>query len=89
MVGKGLAPPERVIECSSLVATRALLARTDHAAILSRRQAGPEVETGALRIMGPPLTGSLRAIGVTVRAGFKPTRLQAECLAHLLGESAP
>src|SRR5690606_16152732 len=40
MINKGLQPPSRVIECSSLVAIRALLLRTDHAALLSARQVG-------------------------------------------------
>jgi DNA-binding transcriptional LysR family regulator len=84
MVDKGLQAPKRVVECSSLVATRALLARSDHAAVLSRRQVEPEVASGALKVMGPPLSGSLRAIGITIRGDFKPTRLQAECLELLL-----
>ncbi|MFT4089303.1 MAG: LysR family transcriptional regulator [Asticcacaulis sp.] len=80
---KGLQPPMRVIECSSLVAIRALLLRTDHAALLSARQVRHELDTGLLKIMGPPLTGSLRAIGLTTRKGFRPTTLQTAVLSHI------
>lgn len=81
---KGLRPAQRVVECSSVVATRALLARSDCAAILSRRQVEPEVASGALKIMGPPLSGSMRSIGVTLRADFRPTGLQTEFIDLLL-----
>lgn len=92
MAFKGLASPSNVIECSSLVATRALLLKSDHAALLSARQIGIEVEAGLLKIMGPPLTGTSRSIGITTRAGYRPTLLQQSLLDRLMAyplEAAP
>jgi DNA-binding transcriptional LysR family regulator len=76
MAAKGVAPPSSVVECSSFVTIRALLLESDHAAILSRQQVESDVSQGMLKIMGPPLTGSDRPIGLTTRKGFVPTRLQ-------------
>lgn len=83
MANKGLIPPRRVVECASLVTTRALLLRTDMAALLSARQVDYEIRQGLLKIMGPPLTGSTRSIGITTRAGFRPTRLIRALMDHL------
>lgn len=76
MAAKGLPSPRRVVECSSLVAAREMLSRSDHAAILSAQQIAADVASGLLKVMGPPLTGSLRDIGIATRAGFRPTLLQ-------------
>ncbi|MBV1706446.1 MAG: LysR family transcriptional regulator [Hyphomicrobiales bacterium] len=84
---KGVPWPDRAIECSSLVATRALLLQSDHAALLSVRQIGIELETGLLTVLGPPLTGTTRAIGITTREGYRPTALQQKLL-DLLKASA-
>ncbi|EGF91058.1 bacterial regulatory helix-turn-helix protein, lysR family protein [Asticcacaulis biprosthecium C19] len=83
MANKGLTPPRRVVECASLVAARALLLRTDMAALLSARQVEYEIRQGLLKIMGPPLTGSTRSIGITTRTGFSPTRLHVAMLRQL------
>jgi len=83
MAAKGLPAPRRVVECSSVVATRALLLSSDHAAVLSRRQVETEIALGLLKVMGPPLTGSWRTIGVATRRGFRPTRLTATLLDRL------
>ena len=80
---KGLDSPARVVECSSLVTTRALVLQSDHAALLSRQQVEAELTQGRLKIMGPPLSGSLRAIGIATRASFRPTHLQDRFLRHL------
>ncbi|MFT4077622.1 MAG: LysR family transcriptional regulator [Asticcacaulis sp.] len=80
---KGQASPRRVVESASLVATQELLLRTDHAAVLSAQQVGGSVSAGLLKVMGPPLTGSSRRIGISVRQGFIPTQLQAIFLEHL------
>ena len=80
MAAKGLAPPPRAVDCNSQVAVCALLLETDHAAILSARQVEYELAQGRLKIMGPPLTGSAQPVGITTRAGFRPTRLCAEFL---------
>ncbi len=75
MAAKGLSAPSRVVECNSLVAIRGLLLETDYAAVLSARQVEYELELQQLKILGPPLTGSAQLIGITTRAGFRPTRL--------------
>ena len=76
MASKEQPSPRRVVECASLVATRELLMRTDHAAVLSAQQVETEVASGTLKIMGPPLTGSTRAIGIATRRRFVPTHMQ-------------
>jgi len=83
MAAKGLPSPHRVIESSSLVATREILLRSDYAAILSAQQVEAEVSSGLLKVMGPPLTGSNRDIGITTRSGFLPTRLHETFLGKL------
>ncbi len=72
---QGLAEPGKVVECGSLVATRALLRGSDLAAPLSRRQIRLELERGLLALAAMDLPGTVRPIGVTVRRGFRPTRL--------------
>ncbi len=84
MATKDLPSPRRVVECSSLVTTRELLLRSDHAAILSARQVEAEVRSGLLKVMGPPLTGSERSIGIAHRVDFRPTRLHAAFIEHLM-----
>lgn len=79
-----VALPNKVIECSSLVATRALLLKSEYAALLSARQIKLEIETGLLKIMGPPLTGTQRSIGITTRKNFSPTKLQNTILQEII-----
>tara|TARA_R110002049_G_scaffold54869_21_gene152406 strand:+ start:920 stop:2119 length:1200 start_codon:yes stop_codon:yes gene_type:complete len=69
--------PTSVIECSSLVATRGLLLRSDRAAVLSTRQVALELETGMLATLAGPLPGTERQIGIATRTGWQATRLQA------------
>ena len=76
MAAKGLTSPASVVECSSFVTTRSLVMQSDYAALLSRQQVEAEVALDQLKIMGPPLTASSRAIGITTRKGFRPTGLQ-------------
>lgn len=83
MTAKGLPPPDRVVECSSLVTARALILRSDYAALLSRQQVEADLALNRLKVMGPPLTGSARAIGITTRKPFHPTRLQSAFLERL------
>lgn len=80
---RGLSPPEHVIECSSLIATRALLLESDRAALLSMRQVVTDVENGILTLSPVVLSGTNRDIGYTLRKGWKPTKLQARFLTLL------
>lgn len=77
---EGLPVPEHVIECSSLVATRGLLLESDRAALLPARQVELELGAGLLAVMPRPLAGSTRAIGLTLRRGWKPTSVQTRFL---------
>ena len=70
----------RLVECSSLVAIRAMLLNSDRATILSSHQAGYEIDKGDLCIVKFKLNGSTRPIGVTTRHNWRPTGLQAEFL---------
>lgn len=79
----GLSVPTRLIECGSLIATRALVLGSDRAVLLSESQVGHEVATGHLIALPLPLAGSERPIGITARLGWKPTLLQAAFLERL------
>jgi DNA-binding transcriptional LysR family regulator len=79
-IHEGLAPPEHVIECSSLVATRGLLLESDRAALLPARQVELELAAGQLAVMPRPLAGSSRAIGLALRRGWRPTSVQTRFL---------
>ena len=80
-------PPQRVLECSSLVATRGLLRETDRAALLSDRQAAVDVEAELLAVCNVHLDGTSRAIGITTRDGWKPTVMQQRFLELLQEET--
>jgi DNA-binding transcriptional LysR family regulator len=83
MQNKNIPLPVNFIECSSLVATRSLLLNSDMAALLSARQIKLETEQGLLKIMGPPLSNTMRKIGITYRKDFSPTKLQKAFLNEL------
>jgi DNA-binding transcriptional LysR family regulator len=74
----GITAAANVIECSSLVATRGLLRHSDRAALLSPLQVREDVASGQLALLVDSLPDSGRAIGVTVRDNWRPTRVQAE-----------
>jgi DNA-binding transcriptional LysR family regulator len=76
--GHGIAPPTRLIECSSLVTTRGLLLQSDRAALLSVRQARLDVDSGQLATLSDPLPGTERTIGLTYRRDWQPTTVQRE-----------
>jgi len=74
----GMPAPTSVVECSSLVATRGLLRRSDRAALLSPLQVRDDMDSGQLALLADSMPDSSRAIGVTVRDNWEPTRVQAE-----------
>jgi len=80
---RGLHTPEDVIECSSLVAIRGLLLNSDRVSLLSARQVVTEVQAGLLEVSEQPLLNTGRAIGYTLRKGWKPTHIQAKCISLL------
>lgn len=74
----GVVTPTRIIECSSLVATRGLLLQSDRAALLSPLQVREDVRAGELAILVDAVTNSSRSIGLTTRENWEPTMVQAE-----------
>lgn len=76
----GLAAPRRVIECSSMVAVRGLLQRSDRATLLSLAQVGYDIETGQLAVLGAPLPQTARPIGLALRADWRATLAQGAFL---------
>ncbi len=78
----GEQPPHVGIECGSVLAIRELLLSGDALTLLSPDQLRVELESGVLATVPPPAPVS-RIIGVVTRAGWRPTRPQAEFIALL------
>lgn len=77
---EGLEPPESVIECSSLVTTRALLLNSDRAALLPARQVEVDVTSGLLAVSPVALKGTSREIGIMCHKDWQATPLQHQFL---------
>lgn len=78
----------KLVECSSLVATRAMLLSSDKATILSSHQASYEIEKGDLVELNMELKGSERSIGITSRTKSLPTGLHRHFLEEIHRESS-
>ncbi|GAB1270259.1 LysR substrate-binding domain-containing protein [Aurantivibrio infirmus] len=72
--------PGHIIECSSSVAIRGLLLRSDRLALLSKRQVQLDIESGILAVLPMEFKRSARAIGVTTRKDWRPTAGQQHYL---------
>lgn len=83
----GLTPPVHPIECNSLIAARALLLESDRVMLLSRHQAHYELQSGLLVALPHPQGRVVRAIGLTMRRDWLPTKAQQRLL-ELLRERA-
>jgi DNA-binding transcriptional LysR family regulator len=70
------------IACNSLITIQAFLARTNHAAVLSKRQITGELARGDLVAIGAPLPGSAQPIGITSRVKFRASGLITAFLNH-------
>ncbi|MBC2665380.1 LysR family transcriptional regulator [Novosphingobium flavum] len=79
----GIPPPPVAVECSSVLAIHGLLFEGDWLALLSPEQVSREVANGGLAILGPPLRGGASMIGVTTRAGWRPSAIQSQFLDNL------
>jgi DNA-binding transcriptional LysR family regulator len=75
--------PQRIIECSSLIALRALLTGSDRIGLLSVEQVRYEIDAGFLKILAAPMPNTERPIGVAVRQHWQPTSVQTEFIALL------
>jgi LysR family transcriptional regulator of gallate degradation len=65
--------PPTPIECGSVMVIRGVLCDSDYLTLLSPDQIALEVASGVLSIIGEPLTEGVRTIGITTRAGWRPT----------------
>ncbi|WP_018698532.1 LysR family transcriptional regulator [Amorphus coralli] len=72
-----------IVETGSLVALRGILMQSDRLTILSRRQILFEEEAGFLTVLPFRLYETGRPIGITTRADWEPTALQADFLSAL------
>lgn len=72
--------PTVPIECGSVMTIRQLLLGNDYLTLLSVDQLALELEVGIVVSIGPAPGSVSRTIGVTTRADWRPTRLQAHFL---------
>ena len=79
----GLPAPLPAVDCSSVIAIRGLLLEGGWLTLLSPDQFRIERAAGLLAPIGGALPGSLRAIGITTRLHWQPTRMQRAFLAAL------
>lgn len=82
MRSAGAEPPEVGIECGSVLTVRQLLLGSDALTLLSPAQLAVELQAGVLAAMPTPAP-VLRRIGITTRAGWRPTAPQAAFIALL------
>jgi len=78
--------PVRVVS-SSLVMVRAILAEGPYLSIISRHQVSVEERSGHVAVLNIALEGNRRVIGLTMRAGWRPTESQARFI-ELLCDAA-
>lgn len=69
--------PDSVLECGSILLMRELLNRSDMVGCISAHQAAAEIENGLLVQVKTDITWTGRAIGLTYRNDWVPTRAQA------------
>ncbi|MFD1787929.1 LysR family transcriptional regulator [Sphingomonas floccifaciens] len=79
----GRALPAVPIECGSVMVIRGLLTESDLLTLLSPDQVALEVDAGLLVRIGPELIDTVRTIGISTRAGWRPTTAQARLVALL------
>lgn len=70
-------PPHVPIECGSVITIRQILLEGDYLTLLSRDQVAVELEAKWLRVICPAPPGLVRTIGITTRANWVPTKMQA------------
>jgi LysR family transcriptional regulator of gallate degradation len=86
-VQSGVEPPRVAIECGSVIVVRQLLVQTDFLTLLSPDQVAVELEAGWLARIGAAPGDPSRMIGLTTRAGWRPTRLQGRFVAAVENEA--
>jgi LysR family transcriptional regulator, regulator for genes of the gallate degradation pathway len=78
-----MAVPEVPIECGSVMMIRQILIASDFLTLLSPDQVAVELEAGWLDVIGDVPTDLVRTIGITMRAGWRPTATQKAFIARL------
>lgn len=81
-IGQRPQTPVRVVS-SSLVMVRGILAEGPYVSIISRHQVSVEERDGHIAVLDIDLKNNQRAIGLTTRAGWRPTESQAQFIQHL------
>ena len=79
--------PSVPIECGSVMVIRGLLTQSDLLTLLSPDQVALELATGMLVPIGGPWNQAVRTIGLSTRAGWRPTPRQRR-LVELIKEAA-
>lgn len=79
----GIEAPPAPVSCASVLTIRALLLEGDYLTLLSPDQIARDVESGLITMIGGPLPGTSRPIGVTVRTGWQPTKLHEAFLREI------
>ena len=82
---RGLTVPPAPIVCGSVMTIRTLLMEGDFLTLLSPIQIRDDLATGALAAIGNPIEETMRPIGLTVRADWRPAPAQREFLELLRG----
>ncbi|MBO9697491.1 MAG: LysR family transcriptional regulator [Sphingopyxis sp.] len=79
----GLARPVVPIACGSVMMIRQIMLDSDFLTLLSRDQVTVELEAGWLEVVAELPADTVRDIGLTRRAAWRPTAMQAAFLHHL------
>ena len=80
---EGTKLPSVPVECGSGITIRQLLMATDFLTLMSIDQVAAELEAGWLVVIGEAPSGLSRSIGISTRAGWRPTALQSEFIEQL------
>lgn len=81
-----LSPPATVIETSSMILMRELMRHGPYLGVVSRLQATSEIASGLMRALPLRVKDSRRAIGLTMRANWRPTHMQSQFLDSVRGQ---
>jgi LysR family transcriptional regulator of gallate degradation len=82
-------PPPAPIDCGSVMTIRGVLIDSDFLTLLSPDQVALELAGGVLTLIGQPFDGATRTIGVTIRTGWRPTRMQQRFIDLLANQTIP
>lgn len=86
--GAGLRRPHVPIECGSVITIRQILLDSDFLTLLSPDQVAVELEAGWLTRIADTPEGLTRTIGITTRAGWRPTGMQRALIEMLETEAS-